>query len=544
MRDLIFNKIESVLHSLGYPKENIIIEVPKNPDHGDFSSNIAMTLVKLVKQSSFDIAQQIIQKLLDDNNDGFFSDISIAGPGFINFKINSEFINSQLLFILEKSNDFGKSDIGKGQRVLVEFVSANPTGPLTVGHGRGAILGDTAGNILEWNGFDVQREYYFNDAGRQMRILANSVYARYLEILGESSDFPEEGYHGTYIKDIAQVVFDEHKDSLINKPESSVFKDTAESIIFNDIKNSLSNLGVVFDTFFNEHRLYDSGEIEEVLSVFRKKDMLYEKDGATWFKGTTVGRNADKVLIKSTGEPTYRLPDIAYHQNKFRRNYDLIIDVFGADHSDTFPDVVAGIKELGFSDEKMKILIHQFVTIVEDGVQVKMSTRKANFITLDELSKDVGSDVVRYFFLMRGMNTHLNFDINLAKNQSDENPVFYLQYAHARVCNIIKRAEANGHQLDTSADLSLLKEDIENQLIRKLLEFPEIVKYSADTLEPQPIANYLNDISGLFHKFYAHHRVISDDIDLTSTRLILVQSVKIVLANGLKVLGISAPERM
>ena len=224
--------------------------------------------------------------------------------------------------------------------------------------------------------------------------------------------------------------------------------------------------------------------------------------------------------------------------------YDLIIDVFGADHSDTFPDVVAGIKELGFSDEKMKILIHQFVTIVEDGVQVKMSTRKANFITLDELSKDVGSDVVRYFFLMRGMNTHLNFDINLAKNQSDENPVFYLQYAHARVCNIIKRAEANGHQLDTSADLSLLKEDIENQLIRKLLEFPEIVKYSADTLEPQPIANYLNDISGLFHKFYAHHRVISDDIDLTSTRLILVQSVKIVLANGLKVLGISAPERM
>ncbi|MBL7110049.1 MAG: arginine--tRNA ligase, partial [Candidatus Marinimicrobia bacterium] len=414
MKDNIISKIELALKSLDFPIHKITVEIPRNPDHGDFSTNIAMTLVKVVKQAPQKIAQQIIQQLFNDNNDNFFEDITLAGPGFINFKINPNFVNSQLKDILVKSENYGKSEIGNGQTVLVEFVSANPTGPLTVGHGRGAILGDTVGNILEWNGYTVQREYYFNDAGRQMRVLAQSVYARYLETLGESFTFPEDGYQGEYIHDIARTIFQKHGDSLKDQSDSEIFKKTAESIIFEDIKKSLSNLGVIFDTFFNEHTLYDSGEIEEVLNVFRDKKLLYEKDNATWFKGTAVGRNVDKVLIKSTGEPTYRLPDIAYHQNKFRRNYDLIVDVFGADHADTIPDVIAGIKELDFSDEKMKVLIHQFVTIMKDGVQVKMSTRKATFITLDELSNDVGVDVVRYFFLMRGMNTHLNFDINLA----------------------------------------------------------------------------------------------------------------------------------
>lgn len=540
---MLIDTINLALSNLEFPKTNVIVEYPKNPEHGDFSTNTAMLLAKPLGKSPRVIAEEIVAELQHMDSNAFES-ISIAGPGFINFTLNKNTVVQQLLDIVNQGSNFGKQTTANGLKVLVEFVSANPTGPLTIGHGRGAMLGDTVSNILEWNGYNVQREYYFNNAGRQMRVLGESVRARYLELQNLDFDFPEGGYEGEYIRDIAQNIIDTHSDALANELKSPVFKDTAESIIFDDIKSTLARLGLVFDSFFNEHTLYENNEIYKVIEELRDKGLIYEKDDATWFKGTAVGREADRVLIKSTGEPTYRLPDMAYHRTKFERGFDEIVDVFGADHMDAYPDVLEVLNQLGYASDKVNVLIHQFVTILKDGKPVKMSTRKANFITLDELIDEVGADVVRYFFIMRGMNSHLNFDLDLAKNQSDENPVFYLQYAHARTCNIIKRGEAFGHALNKEADLSLLTSEYEHQLIQKLALFPEIIKRSAHTLEPQTIANYLHELSGVFHRYYANERVIIDDKQLTEARLVLVEGSRIVLANGLRILGISAPERM
>ena len=468
MKEKLISNISQCLANLEYPSIEVGIQRPKSPEHGDFASNIALILAKPLGKNPREIAEAIKSELQNSFNDNFES-IDIAGPGFINFKLKKSVLSDLLLNILSQDSNYGKSSIGNNKRALVEFVSANPTGPLTVGHGRGAMLGDTVSNILEWNGYDVQREYYFNNAGRQMRVLGQSVHARYLELLGEKAELPEGGYEGKYIYDIAQKVIDEHNNSLVENSEDPIFKNAAEFHIFEDIKSTLSRLGLVFDTFFNENTLYENGEITNVVETLREKKLAYDKEGATWFAGTTVGREVDRVLIKSTGEPTYRLPDIAYHKDKFSRGYDLMVDVFGADHMDAYPDVMAAIDNLGFDSEKVKVLIHQFVTIMRDGNPVKMSTRKANFVTLDELINEVGADVVRYFFIMRGMNSHLNFDLDLAKDQSDENPVFYLQYAHARVCNIIKRGEAFDHPLNPQCDLSLLDKEIETSTHPKII---------------------------------------------------------------------------
>jgi arginyl-tRNA synthetase len=543
VKEQLISNISQCLVNLEYPPTEVAIQRPKSPEHGDFASNIALILAKPLGKNPREIAESIKSELQNSFNDNFES-IDIAGPGFINFRLKKSALSDLLLHIISDSTNYGKSHIGDNKRALVEFVSANPTGPLTVGHGRGAMLGDTVSNILEWNGYDVQREYYFNNAGRQMRVLGQSVHARYLELLGEKSELPDGGYEGKYIYDIAQKVIDEHKNSLKENSEEPIFKNAAESHIFEDIKFTLSRLGLEFDTFFNENTLYKNGELVNVVDALREKELVYDKEGATWFAGTKVGREADRVLIKSTGEPTYRLPDIAYHKDKFSRNYDLMVDVFGADHMDAYPDVMVAIQNLGFDSEKVRVLIHQFVTIMRDGKPVKMSTRKANFVTLDELIDEVGADVVRYFFIMRGMNSHLNFDLDLAKDQSDENPVFYLQYAHARVCNIIKRGEAFDHPLNPQCDLSLLDKEIEHQLIQKLSEFPEIIERAHSSLEPQTVANYLHELAILFHRYYAHEKVITDDKDLTAARLILVEATRIVFLNGLTIMGISAPERM
>tara|TARA_B110000467_G_scaffold116107_1_gene106756 strand:+ start:1422 stop:3053 length:1632 start_codon:yes stop_codon:yes gene_type:complete len=543
VKEKLISNITQCLVNLQYPSIEVGIQRPKSPEHGDFASNIALILAKPLGVNPREIAESIKTELQHSFNANFES-INIAGPGFINFKLKKSVLADLLLDIVSKSQNYGKNKVGKDKRVLVEFVSANPTGPLTVGHGRGAMLGDTVSNILEWNGYDVQREYYFNNAGRQMRILGQSVHARYLELLEEKSELPEGGYEGKYIYDIAQKVIDKYNDSFKENSEEPIFKNAAESYIFKDIKSTLSRLGLIFDTFFNENTLYENGEIMKVIDTLREKELVYDKDGATWFAGTKVGRETDRVLIKSTGEPTYRLPDIAYHKNKFSRNYDLIVDVFGADHMDAYPDVMVAIDNLGFDSEKVKVLIHQFVTIMRDGKPVKMSTRKANFVTLDELIDEVGADVVRFFFIMRGMNSHLNFDLGLAKKQSDENPVFYLQYAHARVCNIIKRGEAFDHLLNPNCNLSLLDKEIEHQLIQKLSEFPEIIERAHYSLEPQTIANYLHELASIFHRYYAQEKVVTDDKELTAARLILVESTRIVFLNGLTLLGISAPERM
>ena len=543
MKNALTEAFREIISTLNYPETNIVVQLPKNPEHGDFATNLALQLAGKLDENPREIAQILSDKLKTDYP-GLVDSTDIAGPGFINISINKNAIVSQLLSVLTLNKEYGKSNFGEGKTAQVEFVSANPTGPLTVGHGRGAILGDVISSILQWNGYKVDREYYYNNAGRQMHRLGESVKSRYLELLGEKTEFPEEGYEGEYIVEIAQNLIDKKGNSLKDLTENTAFKDAAESNIFLNIEKTLSRIGLKFDTFFNENSLYDSGAITNVVDTLRYKNLIYEKEGATWFKASEAGRDQDRVIIKSSGEPTYRLPDIAYHQNKFNRGYDLMVDVLGADHMDAYPDVLAAVEQLGCDSKKVNVIIHQFVTLTEDGEPVKMSTRKANYITLDELIDEVGEDVVRYFFIMRGINTHLNFDMTLAKDESDENPVFYLQYAHARLCNILKHAEEQGHIFNEKTDLSPLNLDSEIQLIKLLLEFPNIIGKAKDNLEPQTIATYLQSLAGLFHKYYAKERVVTDDKNKTSARLILVQALQIVLNNGLSLLGIHALERM
>ena len=543
MINALTEAFREIISTLNYPETNIVVQLPKNLEHGDFATNLALQLAGKLDENPREIAQILSDKLKTDYP-GLVDSTDIAGPGFINISINKNAIVSQLLSVLTLNKEYGKSNFGEGKTAQVEFVSANPTGPLTVGHGRGAILGDVISSILQWNGYKVDREYYYNNAGRQMHRLGESVKSRYLELLGEKTEFPEEGYEGEYIVEIAQNLIDKKGNSLKDLTENTAFKDAAESNIFLNIEKTLARIGLKFDTFFNENSLYDSGAITNVVDTLRQKKLIYEKEGATWFKASEAGRDQDRVIIKSSGEPTYRLPDIAYHQNKFNRGYDLMVDVLGADHMDAYPDVLAAVEQLGCDSKKVNVIIHQFVTLTEDGEPVKMSTRKANYITLDELIDEVGEDVVRYFFIMRGINTHLNFDMTLAKDESDENPVFYLQYAHARLCNILKHAEEQGHIFNEKTDLSPLNLDSEIQLIKLLLEFPNIIGKAKDNLEPQTIATYLQSLAGLFHKYYAKERVVTDDKNKTSARLILVQALQIVLNNGLSLLGIHALERM
>ena len=544
MKDLRLKLTESIsqaLRTLSFPKKDYSLAPPKNSEFGDLSSNIALLLSRDLNKQPIDIAKIIADELnraLPEN----ITKVTIAKPGFLNFEISNEFFQSQIIKILEDNDSYGKGDIGSGKTANVEFVSANPTGPLTVGHGRNAILGDTVSNILQWQGFEVTREYYFNDAGRQMRILGKSVEVRYFEILGKNLEFPEEGYQGSYIKDIAQTILNQYGNEL--KSDDPIFNKEAEKIIFHDIKSSLIKLGITFDKFTNEKTFYENGDIDSFLEKLKEKNLIYEKDNATWFKTSTLGKDQDRVYIKSSGEPTYRVPDTAYHQDKVKRGFDLIIDVFGADHTDAYPDVILALEALGHKTDHIKVLIYQFVTLLRGGEKIKMSTRKANFVTLDELVDEVGIDVVRYFFVMRSMNAHLDFDLDLAADQSDKNPVFYLQYAHARICNIISRANDMGVGLNDSFDSSLLEHEDEIALLKYMSRFPDFLELAYENLEPQTIANYLQELSARFHKFYSHCRVITDDEQLTISRIAVIHASKIILANGFKILGISAPERM
>jgi len=541
------NKFQNILQlaisDLGFPENKIIIQVPKNPDHGDFTTNYPMINCKEIGKPPIEIAEMIVKQIKEISNP-LIEEINYVNPGFINVKINKNILSNELQNIIASDSDYGKNNTGKGKRVLIEFVSANPTGPLTVGHGRNAILGATISNILDWNGYSIEKEYYFNNAGRQMRVLGESVYVRYMELLEIKMEIPEGGYEGLYIKDIAKKIFKTHGDKLKNDKENPVFKETAETYIFKDIEKTLLKIGLKFDSFFNENTLYENNEINNVIKKLEAKDLAYKKDGALWFRGTSIGRDVDRVIVKSSGEPTYRLPDIAYHKDKFDRGYDIMIDVFGADHMDAYPDVMAAVKALGYPDNKIKVLIHQFVTVLKDGEPVKMSTRKANFISLDKLIDEVGADVTRFFFIMRSMNTHLNFDIDLAKEQSDVNPVFYIQYAHARCCNILRRFDGNLDKLNPDI-LSELNLDIESQIISKLLKFPELIEKSSDSLEPQNISNYLMELSSNFHSYYAKERVVGlENKKLTEARIYLINSIRIVIRNGLQILGISHPEKM
>lgn len=542
MKSYLYKIFDNASKKLAYLSDTVLsFDVPKIESHGDLSCNAAMTLTKQLKKNPKSIAEEIVSKL--EYHSSVISKIEIAGPGFINFFFTPAYVAQIVNRIFDEKADFGRSNKYSGKKANVEFVSANPTGPLTVGHGRNAVIGDTVANLLEAIGYQVEREYYFNDAGRQMRVLGDSVRLRYLELLGDKIDFPDDYYQGEYIKDIAQKIVDGFGDKLKEEDAEGIFKDKAEAEIFNDIKTTLKNLNIEFDIFSNEKKLYDENKIEDLLSTLKSRKLSYEKDNAIWLRLSELGGEQDKVIVKATGEPTYRLPDIAYHQNKFEREYDLMVDLFGSDHTATYPDVLAGVKALGYDVEKVKVLIHQFVTIMENGEVVKMSTRKANYVTLDELVEDVGSDVVRYFFNMRNISSHMNFDLTLAKKQSDENPVFYLQYAHARICSILKTVKEE-NIVSSLDNLDLLTKDEEQQLLKKLNKYNEEVLYAAENFEPNRICTYLEDLAAAFHKFYTFCRILGSEKELAETRLALSEATKQVLQNGLGILGVSAPERM
>ena len=521
-------------------QSNIIIEKSSNTNFGDYSTNIALSLSKQLKNSPLKIAEDIGNLLKIDKN--IITEYSVTKPGFLNFFVSNTYYQKTVNEIISSSKSYGMTEIGKNKTANVEFVSANPTGPLTVGHGRQAVLGDTIANILEWHNYKVTREYYYNDAGRQMRILGESVAARYFDLIGKKYDFPDDGYKGEYIISIANQIKDSHNEKL--QTNSKVFRREAEKAIFKDIKKTLNSIGIKHDVFSNEQTYYDNGSIDELVKELNNKNLIYNSDGAVWFKATKLGLEKDRVYYKSSGEATYRLPDTAYHRHKLNRGFDLVVDIFGADHADAYPDVLAALNALDIDTNPIKVLIHQFVTLLKGGEKVKMSTRQANFVTLDELINEVGGDVVRYFFIMRSMNSHLNFDLDLAADQSEKNPVYYIQYAHARISNIINNGKSKHIDIDGNFDSRLLVNTAEISLIKSLYEFPEIMKKTLNTLEPQSIANHLHDIASEFHKFYAKCRVITDDVELTKSRIHLIKSVKIVLANGLNILGIQAPEKM
>ena len=520
------------------------VEVPKHGGQGDFSTNLALVIAGIEKKNPREIAQNFAE--LFSTFQEMVEKVEIAGPGFINFFFKNHVWSSVLGPVFEQDTAFGLSDIGAGKKVLVEFVSANPTGPLSIGHGRNAILGDSIARLLGAVGYDVTREYYFNDAGRQMRVLGESTKARYLERLGMDSEFPEDGYQGEYIYDIAQDIIDQDGDSLTDA-DYTVFKEKAESAIFENINTTLQNMGVNFDTYFNEHTLYEEGLVESVVDDLRSKDLVYEKDDATWFKTSEFGQEQDRVIVKSTGEPTYRLPDIAYHREKFRRGFAWMINVFGADHIATVPDVMAGVKALGLDESLVKVILHQFVTITREGKQVKMSTRKATFITVDELLEEVGADVLRFFFMMRKADSQLEFDLDLAKKESQENPVYYVQYAYARLCSIERQAKEKGVDVPEGpkdVSLALLQEHEEYEILKAIADYPALVAGAAVDLAPHRIIFYLMNLAGLFHSYYNKHKVIGDDSSLTAARLCFCQGLKTVFRNGLNVVGLTAPESM
>lgn len=543
--NFIVEELQRILIELGVDeKVEIELEKPNNSDHGDLSTNTALKLSSILKKSPREIAKEITEKGNWDKS--IISKVDIAGPGFINFTFTPSFWTDKFIDVLSFGEEYGKQIIGSGKKVNVEYVSANPTGLLHLGHGRNAAIGDTVSNLYKWLGYDVTREYYFNNAGNQMNVLVQSIYSRYMEQLGQQVDFPENGYHGEYVKQIAKELIEEYGEELKegNFQDKIAIKKFGETWCFNRIKKTLNRMNIEQDVFYNEDSLYKEGKIKEVIKDLKDLNLVYEKDGATWLKLSEVGLEDDRVIVKSTGEPTYRLPDIAYHKEKFKRGYDKIIDVFGADHIATIPDVMAATKALGYDTDKIEVLIYQFVTLVKDGKQVKMSKRTGKSYTLDDLLDEVGEDIVRFFFVMRGNKTHLEFDLNLATENSDKNPVFYLKYAHARICSIFNNIDNSEELLQDYGKFDNLIEKEELDLIKSVLEFPEVIKIAADKCEPQVMVEYLRELASAFSSFYHNCKIKGEELDLQKSRLHLANSVKIVLHNGLSILGIKAPESM
>lgn len=556
MRSYLVSQVQKTLvqMKIDVPDE-IVFSKTRDKLHGDVSTNIAMVLAKTLRRNPRELASEIIDRLqLDPSR---ISKVELAGGGFINFFFDPAYFVKQLPVILAEGTGYGRHVQDRPFRVNVEFVSANPTGPLSIGHGRQAVLGDVLSRILANAGCQVTREYYFNNAGMQMKRLGESVRLRYLELLGETVDFPEKHYEGEYIVEIARALMERHGTAWKDL-DYQPFKDAAEAILFDNIKSVLHRLGLDFDVFYNEDSLYTSGRIDRIVSDLKMKGLTYEREGATWLKTSEFhyekGQKpeGDKVIIKATGEPTYRLPDMAYHITKFERGFDEIIDIFGADHIAEYPDVLAGLQALGYDTSRVKVVIHQFVTLMKEGEVLKMSKRMANFVTIDDMLDLLGSDVLRYFLVMRSHHSHLNFDVELAQKQTMENPVFYVQNAHARICSIESKAASRGFALDRipQANLTRLDAEPERNIVAKLVDFPELTARLAKSLETHPLTTYLEELAGLYHHYQTagkkdeRLRVITADESLTQARLALCRATRYTLAAGLNMLGVSAPTYM
>lgn len=521
------------------------IEVPRERNHGDFAANVSMLMAKEARMAPRKIAELIVTHLSLDES--LVRKVEVAGAGFINFYLNQDWLYKVPPVILAMKDDYGKVTKKNGTRVQVEFVSANPTGDLHMGNARGGAIGDTLANILDAAGYEVQKEFYINDAGNQIELFGASLEARYLELLGEPFSMPESGYAGQDVVDTVKEAINEFGDCLLElNTEDRRRKLTGFALErrIEYIKDTLSRFGIFYDVWFTESTLHESGEISAVMEELFNKGYIYEKEGAKWFKSTLFKDDKDEVVIRNNGIPTYFAADIAYHRNKFERGFDWVINVWGADHHGHVARMKGAMEAMGYDLGQLDVVIMQLVRLYRGGEIVRMSKRTGTLVTLDELIDEVGKDAARFFFVMRSPDSHLDFDLELAKKEGQENPVYYAQYAHARICSILRQSQAQGIELVENTNLNVLKEPEELELLRKLAEFPEEIRVAAKTLAPQRIPHYVLDLAGLLHSFYNHHRVLIDDTELRDARLVLMQAVKITVRNALTVLGVTAPERM
>lgn len=554
MKNRIVGLLEKAIEECGKMKLMDEVKLPfieidwtKDPAHGDYASNIAMVLASRLRKNPRQIADMICRHI--DDGGQVLDKVEIAGPGFINFFVKEGIWTSCLRDVEQQGSSFGKLNLGSGSKMQVEFVSANPTGPLHIGHARGAVVGDVIANILDATGYSVTREYYINDAGNQMNNLGRSVYYRYLELLGDKVEFPDNCYQGEYIKDLAQDLVKREGNSYQKRdPQEviSLFTDYAAGIIMEGIKDDLQAFGVKFDQYFSERELYKDGGVGKLLTELEDKGFIYREDNTLWFRTTAFGDEKDRVVVRQNGEPTYFAADIAYHRNKYQRGFETVIDIWGADHHGYIPRVMAGIQALGHNKDDLKVVLIQLVNLLRDGVPVAMSTRSGEFVTMREVIDEVGKDAARYNFLMRRSDSHLDFDLELAKKQSNENPVYYVQYAHARICSILRIAEERGITPPAYANAATARLALPEEiaLIKAITRFPEVMEGASRLLEPHRLTFYLNDLAGMFHSYYNKNKVMSEDSELTCARLFLTASIRTVLKNALEILGVSAPEKM
>ena len=547
---LIDHAIESAREAGRFPhnfEPDVHVEVPANPQHGDYATNLAMKAAGVLKRSPMEIAETVVSHI--DREEGLLTDVKAARPGFINLWVEPQVFIAIVQTVLDQGADYGRHDFGRGKRVLVEFISANPTGPLHIGHGRQAVIGDVLASNMQYCGYAVDREYYFNDAGRQMDLLGESLWARYQEFHDRDVPVPEDGYQGEYIIDIARQLVDERGDEFLDKDLDEVLgflRTHAAEQIIKMIDRDLRDFGIEFDSWFSESSLHRDGKVDETLQTLRDKDEIYDKDGAVWFRSSRYGDEKDRVVVKSSGRTTYFAPDIAYHIGKRQRGYHHAVNVMGADHHGYTARMKAAMKALGYPDDFLEFVIHPMASFVRDGKELKMSTRQAQFLTLAELVDEVGKDVARFLFTMRSPESQLVFDFDLAKKHSDENPVYYVQYAHARIHSILKHAEERGYAEGSwkDGDLKMLGVPEEAELAKHLYRFPQEVKRSCINRDLHRVPMFLVSLVGAFHSYYNHHRVVTGNRELSLARLALVEAVRKVIHNGLAMLGISAPEKM